>query len=229
MKSDEKDKDRRMQDESCRPETSDPSFIPHPSSLPPGPIAVKVGGSLFDLPDLIPRLTSWLRGLPSEAILLVPGGGAVADFVRRWDGRHHLGAERAHWLALYGLSLNARLVSACLPGSAIANEPEDCFEHWRRGLVSVLDPYCFALFDKGKPGCLPASWDVTSDSIAARAAKAVRATALILLKSVSVPKELTLGEAGRLGFVDTPFAEVATELRVQCLNFREAASSHLVD
>ena len=37
-------------------------------------IVVKVGGSLFDWPELGPRLGRWLKTLPSNRVLLVPGG-----------------------------------------------------------------------------------------------------------------------------------------------------------
>ena len=40
-------------------------------------IVVKVGGSLFDLPDLGPRLRAFLASLADEDRLLVPGGGSL--------------------------------------------------------------------------------------------------------------------------------------------------------
>ena len=45
-------------------------------------IVVKVGGSLYDLPDLGPRLRRFLDGLDDPDRLVVPGGGAAADVVR---------------------------------------------------------------------------------------------------------------------------------------------------
>src|SRR5262249_34902973 len=77
-----------------------------------GPVVVKVGGSLYDWPDLAGRLQDWL-GQPSERrVLLVPGGGVTADVVRDLDQRHALGEERAHWLALHALALNAHFLAA---------------------------------------------------------------------------------------------------------------------
>src|SRR5262249_17829191 len=73
--------------------------------LDPGPVVVKVGGSLFDLQDLGPRLHALLTVRPQCSPLLVPGGGAVADVVRALDRRHQLGEETSHWLALQAMSL----------------------------------------------------------------------------------------------------------------------------
>lgn len=53
-----------------------------------GLVVVKVGGSLFDLPDLGPRLRAWLKTLRTADVLLVPGGGPTADVVRSLDRAH---------------------------------------------------------------------------------------------------------------------------------------------
>ena len=57
---------------------------------------VKVGGSLYDLPDLRARLQPWLSQAKSTDIILVPGGGATADVIRDFDRIHHLGEIWAH-------------------------------------------------------------------------------------------------------------------------------------
>jgi aspartokinase-like uncharacterized kinase len=67
-----------------------------------GPVVVKVGGSLFDLPDLGPRLEVWLGA--RRSVVLVPGGGPTTDVVRALDRTHRLGEEAAHWLALRSIS-----------------------------------------------------------------------------------------------------------------------------
>src|SRR5204862_6165233 len=82
-----------------------------------GLVVVKVGGSLYDLPDLGPRLAAWLRTLVGP-VLLVPGGGAMADAVRHLDRYHGLGAEISHELALRSLTMNAWFLAALLCRSA---------------------------------------------------------------------------------------------------------------
>src|SRR5271166_3401866 len=83
--------------------------IAEEADMLPGPIVVKVGGSLFSMPDLAQRLRRWLAQA-GPRILLVPGGGAAADVVREFDKCHSLGEEASHWLALWSLRLNAELL-----------------------------------------------------------------------------------------------------------------------
>jgi 5-(aminomethyl)-3-furanmethanol phosphate kinase len=181
---------------------------------------VKVGGSLYDLPDLQRRLRGWLMRRQGETVLLVPGGGATADVVRDLDERHGLGEEKAHWLALRALSLNAAFLASLLPDARVVDHPGRA-----TAAVSVLDPFAFALLDeRSHPDrCLPHSWAATSDAVAARAAVAGGAARLILLKSVAVPTGMNWRKAAREGFVDAHFAEVILEapaLVVEAVNFR---------
>lgn len=183
-----------------------------------GLVVVKVGGSLFDLPDLGPRLRIWLKRLPDAEVLLVPGGGPTADVVRAFDRLQALGEEAAHWLALRALTLNAHFLQALLPEATVVPQPHD------RGLLSILDPYPFVCADEGQAGCLPHCWAVTSDAVAARAAVVARARQLVLLKSVTVPDGMAWDEAGRRGLVDGWFARVLEQapnsLAVSAVNFR---------
>src|SRR5437763_17043375 len=90
---------------------------------------VKVGGSLYDLPDLGPRLRAWLG--PTRT-LIVPGGGPTVEAIRVLDRVHGLGDEAAHWLALHALSVNARFLARLLPPAPVLSRlpapvtPGDC-------------------------------------------------------------------------------------------------------
>ena len=56
------------------------------------PIMVyKIGGSLLLLHDLAARLLKLLSRSPHCRSLLIVGGGATTDVVRRWDTIHQLG------------------------------------------------------------------------------------------------------------------------------------------
>src|SRR5439155_8942930 len=77
-------------------------------------IVVKVGGSLFDHPALGPGLREFVESLAPKEVLLVPGGGPVADAVRELDRVHGLGEEASHWLALRGLSVTAGMMESLL-------------------------------------------------------------------------------------------------------------------
>jgi aspartokinase-like uncharacterized kinase len=184
---------------------------------------VKVGGSLYDLPDLGPRLDRWLGEQAGERIILIPGGGDTADVVRGFHRTHGVDEERCHWLALRALSLNARFLEGLLAGGAVVEDLEECPVAWEAGRTPVLDLFPFALADEGRPGCLPHSWTVTSDALAARAAVVAGARRLVLLKSVAIPAEMNWAEAARLGHVDEAFpgmVQEATGLEVQAVFFR---------
>jgi aspartokinase-like uncharacterized kinase len=188
------------------------------------PFVVKVGGSLFDLPDLGGRLGAWLSQLSSSRILLVPGGGATANVVRAIDRQHGLGEEAAHWLALRAQTLNAFFLASLVSRPVLQVVPrlEDCEQVWHQGRVPVLDAHAFATADEGQAGCLPHAWSVTSDSLAARVALVAGAASLILLKSVRIPPGLPWSEAGQHGYVDSYFAEMAGKLpSISTVNLRE--------
>ena len=172
-------------------------------------IVVKVGGSLFDHPRLIPALRAYLDTLP-EPVLLVPGGGVVADAVRHLDEVHQLGEEAAHWLALRAISVWAKTMRHSLRAVDPASR------------LNVLDAHQFALDDESRPGALPHSWAVTSDSIAARAGVVFGASRLILLKSIDIPPQTPWSAAAANGWVDTHFPIVIADATfpIEVVNFR---------
>ena len=185
-------------------------------------VVVKVGGSLFDLPDLGSRLRDWLavdkRVQPPAAVLLVPGGGPTTDVIRGFDKRFGLGEETAHWLALRTLTLNAHVLAALLPGAPVVAEVSRLASG-----INILDAFPF--LQRDEPASLPAHWDAASDAVAARAAVVLRARRLVLLKSVNIPAAMDWEEAGRQGLIDPMFASILRqaegELEVSAVNLRE--------
>jgi aspartokinase-like uncharacterized kinase len=183
-----------------------------------GLVVAKVGGSLFDLPDLGDRLRRWV-GSVDASVLLVPGGGAGADVIRQLDNAHRIGEEQAHWLALQVLTINAHFLAALLDAPVQ-------FEPGKPPLpLTVLDPYAFCQADEGCPGALPHTWHVSSDSIAARFAERSGAR-LVLLKSIDLPAKSTWEVAGRGGLVDEMFASIVARagLCVEWVNLRSPDS-----
>jgi 5-(aminomethyl)-3-furanmethanol phosphate kinase len=184
---------------------------------------VKVGGSLYDLPDLGRRFRQWLIGLKAD-VVVVPGGGRTADAVRELDHWQNFGEEMSHWLALRALSLNAHFLASLLFPSTLAGGWQG-FSVPPRGIVPVLDALSFMQEDEERPDHLPHTWDVTGDSVAARFAIVSGARSLVLLKSVTIPPEMSWAEASQLGLVDVMFPRLIERagpgLRVEAVNFRE--------
>jgi aspartokinase-like uncharacterized kinase len=186
-----------------------------------GPLVVKVGGSLFDLPDLRDRLLAWLSEVGSRPVILVPGGGAGADVIRRLDAIHRLGEEPSHWLALHVLAVNARFLATLIGAPLIADTGEAAGSS-----VAVLDAHAFALSDEGRPGAIAHCWQVTSDCVAARVA-VVAGGELVLLKSIDRPDSMPWTEAAAAGHVDEAFPDLVDRagLRVSWLNLRRVDRS----
>ncbi len=185
-------------------------------------IIVKVGGSLFELPDLGPRLRAFLAGLPTRRVLLVSGGGAAADLVRAAQTADGLDDATCHWLALGALRFTASLLLARLavPGAFVADA--GAWEAaWRRGVVPVLDAHAFAAEDEQRPGRLPHTWDATSDAVAGRAAVVFEIPAVVLLKSRDW-HGTDWQAAAKEGIVDALFPQVVADgrLRASVVNFR---------
>lgn len=185
-------------------------------------VVVKVGGSLFDLPDLGERLRRLLT--PRPRALLVPGGGLTADAIRALDRIHRLGEEASHWLAIRALGLNAHVLARLLPEARVCTDlPGRETLGWH-----ILDPLPFFERDEANADRLPHQWHVTSDSLAVRVAVAAAATELLLLKSVDAPSGASWEEAARVGVVDGYFPEAIRRagpaLTVRVVNGRGASA-----
>ena len=191
------------------------------------PIVIKVGGSLFDLPDLAGRLAEFLNALDGRQWILVPGGGRACG-CHPEPGRYtRFGEEAAHWLALRTLSVNAFFLSQLLAGARgiVIAAMDEWPALWRNGNVPILDAYAFALADEARRDHLPHSWDVTSDSLAARVSLLLGARRLILLKSAP-PLEGADGlTSGPEGIVDPFFNHAIKPANHSCpveiVNLRE--------
>jgi aspartokinase-like uncharacterized kinase len=186
-------------------------------------IVVKVGGSLFDLPDLRGRLQALLAEYEGAHVLLVPGGGARVEAIRTLDRVHQLGEEAAHWLAIEAMSVNARFLQALLPEASLVGELVNlaCASGW-----NVLDALPFFQADECRDNPLPHRWGVTSDSLAVRAATLAQARELILLKSIDWSNG-DWAEASRAGIVDGYFAAALQQapagMGVRVMNLRASS------
>ncbi len=207
------------------------SSTPPASDLPPASrcIAYKLGGSLFDLPDLANRLHRLWHERSGGAPLLIVGGGAAADVVREWDRTFQLGPETAHWLAIDALDLSASLLLRLLPELQLVRNRKQLELAHAAGRPALLCVACFVKWLETQSRRLPHHWDVTSDSIAAAAAVAWDASELVLLKSCDRPDATDLSELASTGLVDPYFPTAAAGLNpISWVNFRTLAASDVI-
>jgi len=184
---------------------------------------VKLGGSLFDLPELRERLRAWLALQSPAGTVLVVGGGALANAIRRADRLHGLSAESAHWLCIRAMSLNARLAAELLRDAALAADTASIRRLCAEGRFAILDPWPFLHEEEPRlsDSPLPCSWEVTSDSIAARLASILSAIELVLLKSALPNPGTDLHSAALSGYVDPFFPRAAAGLQIiRCVDLR---------
>ena len=146
----------------------------------PAPTVVKLGGSHA----FSEHLAGWVEAIADCAghVIVVPGGGPFADAVR--DAQPKIGFDdaAAHHMALlameqYGCAL------ASLNGAFVLADSADAMERAMDARqVPVWMPSRMALAAED----IPASWDITSDSLAAWLAGHLGARRLLLVKHVGL-------------------------------------------
>ncbi|MCA9184920.1 MAG: hypothetical protein R3E01_26150 [Pirellulaceae bacterium] len=194
-------------------------------------IVVKVGGSLLGRANGVARLRGWLADQlahRSGRWVLVAGGGPWVDLVRQAHEQLGLSEDASHWLAIRAMTVTARVLAASVPGGRLMETVESPERWWgdnvgdtAAGQFTILDCEGYLQhFDQTFPdGPLPCNWRVTSDSIAARITRVLRADELILLKSASADTDDWDVLAG-CGYVDEYFPREAAAIpsvRVVCL------------
>jgi len=142
---------------------------------------IKIGGSLANQPDSLKRLCGRLVALAEKRkLLVVPGGGSFADLVREFDRTQLLSPTAAHLMALLGMDQYGILLSSIVPHARTVKKLKAARALQTRGLLPILLPSEMT----SKDIYLEHSWNVTSDSIAARVAGLSNTSMLILVKDV---------------------------------------------
>jgi 5-(aminomethyl)-3-furanmethanol phosphate kinase len=174
----------------------------------PAPTVVKLGGSHA----FSGHLADWVAAIADCAgdVVVVPGGGPFADAVRDSQPKIGFDDDAAHHMALlameqYGCAL-ASLNGALVPADSLV-----AIQHaLGAAKVPVWMPSRMAL-----AADIPASWDVTSDSLAAWLARRLGARQLLLVKHVSLgAATVALPELIARGIVDQAFAKFLQAAKV---------------
>ncbi len=144
-------------------------------------------------------LREWLDAIARHAgrIVVVPGGGPFADVVRATQAQIGFDEAAAHEMAMGAMSQFGRALQALRPGFEQADSRASLRDALARGQTPIWSPASMAL-----AAGLPASWDITSDSLAAWLAGELGADRLILVKH-GPPG--TAAELAARGVVDPAF------------------------
>ena len=181
--------------------------------------ALKIGGSILHLQSGDPLaaerdvLFRRLRAEPGR-FLLVPGGGHHADAVRAAQQAEGFSDDTAHSRALAAMDVcagelaeilgeTARVVTRLVDAPAIA--------------ASVTTPIWAPHAELACDHTLPRTWDLTSDSIAAIAARRLGLAGVCLLKSCEVPPGAAAEALATAGIVDAEWPCQSAGLRTAVL------------
>ncbi len=164
---------------------------------------VKVGGSLF-LDDAI----NLCKILVGKKVMIVCGGGALANLIRKYDKEMDFSGTATHKSAVLCMDILGILLADKLPFTKEVNSFEEADKVINTGKLPILIPS--RLLDDLDP--LEHSWRVTSDSLSLYIAHQLKAKLLIatdvdgiynhqpsqygaqLIKNISAKKLLNFGE-----------------------------------
>ncbi|OYV21991.1 MAG: aspartate/glutamate/uridylate kinase [Methylococcaceae bacterium NSP1-1] len=179
-------------------------------------IIVKLGGSLSQSDTLVKCLNRVEQNYPDSAVVIVPGGGAFADQVRLAQHHWQFDDKTAHRMAILAMQQMALLFNGIKSNFTIANSLLDIQKQLHKQKIVIWSPDIVEL-DKA---AIQASWDITSDSLAAWLAKALSARELVLVKSAIIDASLNLQQLANQNLVDKGFCDLVMQatFKIQVIN-----------
>lgn len=163
-------------------------------------IIVKLGGSLAKAATL----RGWLACIARHGggrVVLVPGGGVFADAVRAAQAPYGFSDEAADRMAILAMEQYAVMLADLEPGLRLARSEAEIRAALAANGVALWQPCAMLEAAAG----LTASWEVTSDSLAAWLARRLGAGQLLLVKSAPSPDAGDARQWAALGLVDAQF------------------------
>lgn len=169
-------------------------------------IIVKLGGSMLTVPEL----RQWLAAIATQSdghVVIVPGGGLYADAVRQAQMEAGFDDKAAHRLAVMAMDQYGQTLAALEPRLVTAeSELELAESSWQhRGIIWLPSRMVLA------EDSIPATWDMSSDSLSAWLAGRIKARHLILVKSLETLSGLSLQDLTEQGVVDPLFPQFAKQ------------------
>lgn len=170
-------------------------------------IVIKLGGSLCRSGTLVNCLNIVEKKHKDKLVVLVPGGGEFADQVRLAQQHWKFDDKTAHRMAILAMQQMALLLNHLKPHFSIAETVSEIRGLLDRKKIVIWSPNMSELDSAG----IQASWDITSDSLAAWLAKTVFASELLLIKSAVIDPGLSLQQLAELQIVDSAFCEMVAQ------------------
>jgi 5-(aminomethyl)-3-furanmethanol phosphate kinase len=152
-------------------------------------ILIKLGGSILENPQNLESTLNQFKNLvfsknKINRVIILPGGGSYANFIRTIDVKLNIGEDLSHWMAILAMEKNAN----------------ELYKRYKEELILFNDFQQLKLFlDKNEErkmlifapfdflyqtDTLPHSWKVTSDSIAGYLAYNLNLKRCFLIKDI---------------------------------------------
>ena len=179
-------------------------------------IVVKLGGSLTESGALMDCLNAVERKYPGQTVVIVPGGGKFSDQVRLAQQRWGFDDSTAHRMAILAMQQMALLFNGLKSRFAVVDSVQAIRARSALDKTLIWSPSIPELDRAG----ISASWDITSDSLAAWLAKSLAASELILVKSAIIEENLSPADMTERSIVDRAFFDFVTqsEFRIQIIH-----------
>lgn len=145
-------------------------------------VIFKIGGKILENHENINTTIAQLSQLYKEKIIkkiiLIPGGGSYANFIRNLHDKLEFDEELAHWMAILSMNYNGKELNEKFP-EIIAIDNISKLKKLNK-TFSIFLPFKYLK----KNNQLPHNWDVTSDSIVLFLAKELELNKCFLIKDV---------------------------------------------
>lgn len=186
---------------------------------------VKIGGSLF--PNDAIEVAKTIEGTNS---LIVIGGGEFANLIRKYDEELSLSEEITHKTAIDAMDILAKLVNDKVESTELATSIEEAQKIADKGLTPIL--LTSKILEDDDP--FEASWDVTSDSIAAYISHLLNAKLLIVTNVNGIyTREPTEEGSKFIGLIDAitllTFDETSIDLKLPSLLIEYGSDCYIVN
>lgn len=142
----------------------------------------KIGGKILGNETYLENSISQLNNLyvtnVLDKIIIVPGGGTLANFVRNLDLKMNLGDEKSHWMAIHAMDFNGQELATRYKQIGVIEKIDDINNKQR--VFAIFLPFKYLKNND----FLPHNWQVTSDSIALSLAHELKFKCVYLIKDV---------------------------------------------
>ncbi|MEQ1578040.1 MAG: uridylate kinase [Hyphomicrobium sp.] len=166
------------------------------------PIVVKIGGSLANTGRA--REILGLVARSPRRIIVVPGGGAYANAVRRDQAAQGFPDTQAHRLAILSMHRMATDFQSLQPRLRPVTSIVDITGVLSKGHKALWLPWPMVEHQVS----IPQDWSMTSDGLAAWLAGQIPAAEVALVKSCVVPAQASLFDLAEAGITDTQFPAI---------------------